>query len=61
MGPAIWDKTIATEFPDKRCEYCQRPLSVGDKYYILDGDPSVFGHADCVWKAVDEEAKRQGV
>jgi hypothetical protein len=61
MGPAIWDKARALEFPDMKCEYCGRPLSVGDEYYILNGNLSRFGHADCVWKAVDEEAKKQGV
>ena len=61
MGPAIWDKAKASEFPDKRCEYCRRPLSVGDRYYILDGNPSRFGHADCVWETIDEEARKQGM
>jgi hypothetical protein len=61
IGWVIWNQAMATEFCNKKCQFCEHPLLIGDKYYVLDDNPLKFGHAKCVWKSIDEEAKKQGV
>ena len=61
MGWAIWNKEMSEEFQNAGCEYCENPMALGDKYYILDDTPLRVGHAECVWKAVDEAVKKKGL